>query len=135
MKHLFYAQYISSLSYTFCETFTLTSEKALQLLTLCSEKREIFHFLTCCIGTRRQRQSSPCACHVELHAFLTSTLESGEWTASRLRPLYFRGKTSLGTHCIGCWVCQKSLTPARNRTTILPAHNLITVPTELPQLL
>jgi hypothetical protein len=42
-----------------------------------------------------------------VHAFLTSALDGGEWSASR--PCCFTpGKTAPGTHCIGGWVGPKA---------------------------
>jgi hypothetical protein len=40
---------------------------------------------------------------VRLHAFLTSELDGGEWSASR-RGLFTPRERALGTHWIGGWV-------------------------------
>jgi hypothetical protein len=61
--------------------------------------------------------------NIQIHIFLTSALDGGEWSASR--PFRFTpGKRAPGTHWIGGWVgptagldnVEKILDPTRTRT-------------------
>ena len=76
----------------------------------------------------------------ELHQFLTSTVGGGEWSTSRLRPLYPWPNNS-GTCWIGGWVGpmaglnvrekRKSLACPEIQTLDLPARILVTISTTL----
>jgi len=76
-----------------------------------------------------------------LHAFLSSALDEGEWSASRSGCFTPRGSTA-GTHCIGAWVGPragldavakgKNLSPCRELNPSHSARRLVTDLTELP---
>jgi hypothetical protein len=80
---------------------------------------------------------------VYLHAFLTSALDEGEWSVSRLG--YFTpGEETLDTHCIGGWkrarsdldavVRRKNNSSCRESNHGHPTPILVTLLTELLRL-
>jgi hypothetical protein len=81
---------------------------------------------------------------VEYHAFLTSTLDGGEWSASR-SGRFTPGKRAPGTHWIGSRVDfraglysvakRKIPTPCRESNSARPARSLVTMLTELSRLI
>jgi hypothetical protein len=57
------------------------------------------------------------------HVFLISTLVGGEWSASRLGPLYPLERAP-GTHWIGAWVCPRTGREDVERRKFLPLPEL-----------
>jgi hypothetical protein len=66
------------------------------------------------------------------HAFLTSTLDGGEWLASRHHLLYPRDKNTPTTRWIEVWVGPG---PSRELNPGRPVHIIVAILTELPQVI
>jgi hypothetical protein len=75
--------------------------------------------------TKHHTMKTYCGVEVQIHAFLTSALDGGEWSASQ--PGHFnRRERAHGTHWIGDWVGPRAVldtvakrkipSPAGNRT-------------------
>jgi hypothetical protein len=79
--------------------------------------------LSLCL-TKHHAMKTHWGVEVQLHAFLTSALDGGEWSASR--PGCFTPKErSPGTHWIGGWVCPRALLDAVMKRQISSPFTLL----------